>query len=124
MNTSLQRLFRTLVLVAAVALTGCSAMQAQNPSSALKPVNAVPGEGDERLMLKGHDVVAYFTQGRHALGSAQFKSAHEGVTFHFASAEHKALFDAARPSTCRSTAGSAPTASSTASPGAATPTPG
>jgi YHS domain-containing protein len=85
---------QALVLMAAVALTGCSAMQAQNPSSTLKPVNAVPGEGDERLMLKGHDVVAYFSQGRHALGSAQFKSVHEGVTFHFASAEHKALFDA------------------------------
>jgi YHS domain-containing protein len=95
MNTRLQRLLQALVLMAAVALSGCSAMQAQNPSSALKPVNAVPGEGEERLMLKGHDVVAYFTQGRHALGSAQFKSAHEGVTFHFASAEHKALFDAA-----------------------------
>ena len=95
MNTHLQRLFQTLVLVATVALTGCSAMQAQNPSSALKPVNAVPGEGDERLMLKGHDVVAYFTQGRHAPGSAQFKSTYEGVSFRFASAEHKALFDAA-----------------------------
>ena len=94
MNTSLQRLFHALVLVAAVALTGCSAMQAQNPSSPLRPVNAVPGEGDERLMLKGHDVVAYFTQGRHALGSGQFKSTHEGVSFRFASAEHKALFDA------------------------------
>jgi YHS domain-containing protein len=94
MNTRLQRLMQALVLMAAVALTGCSAMQAQNPSSTLKPVNAVPGEGDERLMLKGHDVVAYFSQGRHALGSAQFKSVHEGVTFHFASAEHKALFDA------------------------------
>ncbi len=95
MNHHLPRLFQALVLMAAVALAGCSAMQAQNPSSALKPVNAVPGERDERLMLKGHDVVAYFTQGRHALGSAQFKSAYEGVTFHFASAEHKALFDAA-----------------------------
>lgn len=94
MNTSPQRLFHALVLVAAVALTGCSAMQAQNPSSPLRPVNAVPGEGDERLMLKGHDVVAYFTQGRHALGSAQFKSTHEGVSFRFTSAEHKALFDA------------------------------
>ena len=95
MNHHLPRLFQALVLMAAVALAGCSAMQAQNPSSALKPVNAVPGERDGRLMLKGHDVVAYFTQGRHALGSAQFKSAYEGVTFHFASAEHKALFDAA-----------------------------
>ena len=94
MNTRLQRLFQALVLAAAVALVGCSAMQAQNPASTLRPVNAVPGEGDERLMLKGHDVVAYFTQGRHAPGSTQFKSVHEGVTFRFASAEHKALFDA------------------------------
>ncbi len=77
----------------AASLAGCSAMQAQNPSSALKPVNAVALEGDERVMLKGHDVVAYFTQGKHALGSAQNKSVHEGVTFRFASAEHKALFD-------------------------------
>jgi hypothetical protein len=52
------------------------AMLAQNPSSPLKPVNAVPGKATS-VMLKGHDVVAYFTQGRHALGSAQFKSVHE-----------------------------------------------
>jgi YHS domain-containing protein len=82
-----------IVLVLAAALAGCSAMQAQNPSSALKPVNAVAMDGDERVMLKGHDLVAYFTQGRHALGSPQFKSVYEGVTFRFASAEHKALFD-------------------------------
>ena len=77
----------------AASLGACSAMQAQNPSSALKPVNAVALDGDERVMLKGHDVVAYFTQGKHALGSPQFTSLHEGVTFRFASAEHKALFD-------------------------------
>jgi YHS domain-containing protein len=82
-----------IVLVLAAALAGCSAMQAQNPSSALKPVNAVAMDGDERVMLKGHDLVAYFTQGRHALGSPKFKSVYEGVTFRFASAEHKALFD-------------------------------
>ena len=78
-------------------LGGCSAMQAmqaQNPSSALKPVNAVADGTDSRVMLKGHDVVAYFTQGRHALGLAQHSSAYQEVTFRFASAEHKALFDA------------------------------
>jgi YHS domain-containing protein len=80
-------------LFVVASLAGCSALQAQNPSSALKPVNAVAMEGDERVMLKGHDVVAYFTQGKHALGSAQIKSVYEGVTFRFASAEHKALFD-------------------------------
>jgi YHS domain-containing protein len=80
-------------LAAAALLAGCGAMQAQNPASALKPVNAVAMDGDERVMLAGHDVVAYFTQGKHALGSPQFKSVHEGVTFRFASADHKARFD-------------------------------
>jgi hypothetical protein len=91
----LRRLGLPLMLGAALVLGGCSAMQAQNPGGTLKPVNAVPGDAGERLMLKGHDVVAYFTQGRHALGLPQHSSVHEGVTFRFASAEHKALFDAA-----------------------------
>ena len=91
--TRLMRLLAVALLAVGV-LSGCTAMQAQNPSTALKPVNAVP-EGDARLMLKGHDVVAYFTQGRHALGQAQHTSVYEGVSFRFASAEHKALFDAA-----------------------------
>lgn len=81
--------------VAVMALAGCSAMVAQNPSSALKPVNAVADGGDDRVMLKGADVTAYFTQGRYVQGSPQFKSVYEGVTFRFASAEAKALFDAA-----------------------------
>ena len=83
-----------LIAVAALALSGCGAMLAQNPGTALTPVNAVADGDDERVMLKGHDVVAYFTLGRHALGAAQFKSVYEGVTFRFMSAEHKVLFDA------------------------------
>lgn len=86
------RLLAAAVVIAGLA--GCSAMQAQNPSGALKPVNAVV-EGDEsRLMLKGADVVAYFTQGRYVQGTPQHRSVYEGVNFRFASAEHKALFDA------------------------------
>ena len=95
MSLLLRRWHRlALVLLAAVALAGCSAMNAQNPSSAWTPVNAVADGDDERVLLAGHDVVAYFTQGRHALGSPQFESIHQGVTLRFASAEHKALFDA------------------------------
>jgi YHS domain-containing protein len=90
----LRRLLIAAVVCGATLLTGCSAMRAQNPSTALQPVNAVADGDDERVMLKGHDVVAYFTLGRHALGTNQFKSVYEGVTFRFASAEHKALFDA------------------------------
>ncbi len=83
-----------MAVCAALALSGCGALMTQNPASPLKPVNAVAEGGDGRVMLFGHDVVAYFTQGRHAPGSAQIKSVYEGVTFRFASAEHKALFDA------------------------------
>jgi YHS domain-containing protein len=84
-------------LIAALAVTlmlgGCGAWVAQNPGTAYSPVNAV-AEGDTpRLMLKGADVVAYFTEGRHRQGEPAFTSQHEGITFRFASAEHKALFD-------------------------------
>jgi YHS domain-containing protein len=95
-RSALPRLFNlaAITVLAVAALSGCSAMVAQNPSTPLRPVNAVAVGDESRVMLAGHDVVAYFTQGRHALGSAQFQSVHEGVTFRFASAEHKALFDA------------------------------
>jgi YHS domain-containing protein len=89
-----RRALIVLTSATAVMLAGCGAMIAQNPSSPLKPVNAVADGDDERVMLKGHDVVAYFTESRHALGSKQFSSVYEGVTFRFASAQHKALFDA------------------------------
>lgn len=87
--------FRALLLaaVASVALSGCGAMQAQNPGGKIHPVNATPGPKGESLMLKGFDVVAYHTQGKHALGMDSIVSVYEGVTFWFASAEHKALFD-------------------------------
>ena len=89
------RVARLLLLVAVSAgvLGGCSALVAQNPSSALKPVNAVADSADERVMLKGFDVVAYFADGKDMVGSPQIKSVYEGVTFRFASAEHKAMFD-------------------------------
>jgi YHS domain-containing protein len=90
---------RTLWWVSAaglgLALSGCGAMLAQNPSSALKPVNAVAQDGESRLMLKGADVVAYFTQGRYVQGTPGFKSTYQDVVFQFSSAEHKAQFDAA-----------------------------
>jgi YHS domain-containing protein len=91
MRTSTVRMLGLGALV--LALAGCSALTAQNPSGDLRPVNAVAEAGDSALMLKGADVVAYFTQNRYAQGTPQFKSVYQGVTFRFASAEHKALFD-------------------------------
>jgi YHS domain-containing protein len=78
-----------------VSVIGCSAMQAQNPGEGYGPVNAVPGQSGERLMLKGHDVVSYFVDGKHAMGSPQNVSTYKGVAFHFSSDANKKLFDAA-----------------------------
>ena len=87
-------LFRTgTAAVLLAALAGCGAITAQNPSGTLKPVNAVADNPEGRLMLKGADVVAYFTQNKYAQGSPQYRSSYQGVDFRFASAEHKALFD-------------------------------
>jgi YHS domain-containing protein len=85
---------KSLVAVLFAALLSGCAMVAQNPSGQYSPVNAVAVEGAPHLMLKGHDVVAYFTLGRHALGKPEFASSYQGVDFRFVSARHKALFDA------------------------------
>ena len=93
MNTLTRRILAASAAAVAVILGGCAAINAQNPSGNLRPVNAhVVGE-QGAVMLKGHDVVSYFTQGKHAQGDAKFASTYENVTFHFASAENKALFD-------------------------------
>jgi len=74
-------------------LSGCSALSAQNPSDALTPVNAAEIAPDQRVMLLGADVVAYFTDGAFRQGSAEHRSSYEGVSFWFASAAHKAQFE-------------------------------
>ena len=85
----------TFLVAAAFLLGGCSAMDAQNPNAGYKPVNAVPDTETGRLMLKGYDVVSYFVDGKHRMGSAQNRSTYKEVTFYFASEEHKTLFDKA-----------------------------
>ncbi len=82
-----------LAISVALSLAGCAALDAQNPSGSLRPVNAVADADDSRVMLKGADVTTYFTQGKYTQGSNQFKSVYEGVVFRFANAENKALFD-------------------------------
>ncbi|HEX4919022.1 MAG TPA: YHS domain-containing (seleno)protein [Limnobacter sp.] len=87
---------RRLALVAAtaLALTGCSAMTAQNPSAGLSPVNAIAMDQSDRVMLFGADVVAYFTQKQYVQGKSDIRSTYKDVDFYFSSPEHKAQFDA------------------------------
>jgi YHS domain-containing protein len=56
------------------------------------PYNTTEEGEDKRLMLKGHDPVAYFTQEKHVLGNPAIKAEHDGVTYRFASEENKAAF--------------------------------
>ena len=83
-----------VIALAAIGLTGCGAMTAQNPGGGLSPINGMANDSDDHLMLFGADVVAYFTENKHVQGSPEHRSEYEGVDFHFASAAHKALFDA------------------------------
>jgi YHS domain-containing protein len=95
-NTRCNGLRRTIapVLVSlTLALSGCGAMLAQNPSGSYKPVNAVADNPEARLLLKGADVTAYFTQGKFVQGDVQYRTSYQGVDFRFASAEAKAMFD-------------------------------
>ncbi len=93
MKLTARHLFTASAVSLALSLGGCAAINAQNPGGKLTPVNAHVVDGKSSVMLKGHDVVAYFTQGTHAMGLPQFTSAYEGISYQFASAEHKALFD-------------------------------
>jgi YHS domain-containing protein len=88
--------FAVLACLVSIAflLSGCGAINAQNPGGRLSPINAVATEEEDHLMLFGADVVAYFTEGRYVQGAAEYRSEYEGVDFRFASAANKALFDA------------------------------
>lgn len=55
-------------------------------------MNVVSDGADSRLMLKGYDPVAYFTDGKPIVGKPEIKAAYEGVTYRFASEDHRRLF--------------------------------
>jgi YHS domain-containing protein len=90
----MKRLLAPALAAAALLVAGCAPMVTQSPGQGLSPVNAVSDGEDKHLMLFGHDVVSYFTDGRHQKGDPAIKSVYKGVTFRFASAEHRKLFDA------------------------------
>ena len=92
MRRSLKTAFLLLTLCA---FAGCAPLFTQSPGKGLSPVNAVSESEDKHLMLFGHDMVSYFTEGTHKMGSPAIKSVYKEVTFRFSKPEHKALFDAA-----------------------------
>ncbi|MGB7181153.1 MAG: YHS domain-containing (seleno)protein [Burkholderiaceae bacterium] len=93
MNTPSLRIF-AYGFAALMVLSGCGPLITQSPGEGLSPVNAVSQGEDKHLMLFGHDVVSYFTDGKPSPGKPELKSTVQGVTFWFSNSEHKAMFDA------------------------------
>jgi YHS domain-containing protein len=56
------------------------------------PYNTAADGADPRLMLKGHDPVAYFTADRPVLGAPAFKTDFDGVTYRFVNEENRFAF--------------------------------
>ena len=77
----------------AALLAGCAPFFTQSPGHGLSPVNAISEGADDHLILFGYDVVAYFTDGKPVKGDPAIKSVYKDVTFRFANAGHKTMFD-------------------------------
>ena len=60
-----------------------------------EPFRTISDAGAERLMLEGHDAVAYFTRNDAVRGNPAIQAEHAGVQWRFASEENKAAFLAA-----------------------------
>ncbi|GMU65624.1 MAG: hypothetical protein AMXMBFR36_18980 [Acidobacteriota bacterium] len=77
------------IFAIAVTLLGLPALVA---AAAPKRLINVDRDG---VAVDGYDVVAYFTEQAPVPGRPDLTSVHDGATYRFASAEHKAMFDAA-----------------------------
>ena len=86
---------QSFIAALALAIAGCAPMVTQSPGQGLSPVNATADGADKHVMLGGYDVVSFFTDRKHQKGAAGIKTDYKGVTFRFASADHKRMFDAA-----------------------------
>lgn len=85
-RTLIQALSLTTALFAISLLAGGSYAQAQ-----AHPLVNVNSDG---VILDGYDAVAFFTDAKPVQGSTSFTSNYNGAIYWFASAEHKAAFDA------------------------------
>ena len=68
------------IVLVAMLLAGCGSMHTTSEGA------------DSRLMLRGNDPVAYVTAGKPTPGSPDIKAEYQGVTYRFASEEHRRQF--------------------------------
>jgi YHS domain-containing protein len=84
-----------LTLLALAALAPRLAANTADLKAFAGPWRTTRDGADERLMLEGHDAVAYFSQNAAVRGNPAIKLEHAGVTWRFASEAHRAEFQRA-----------------------------
>ena len=89
MNDTTQNMKKTLLTLIAVLSLAGAALADQTPDHKVLVLKNKDGAA-----ILGYDAVAYFTDNKPAKGNPKFQSEYEGAKYYFASAEHKALFDA------------------------------
>jgi len=85
-----QRLVFTFVLLLAFVQGATAQPGLDSPN--VGPFRTRSDGADAKLMLEGHDAVAYFTRHDAVKGDPAIKAEHLGVTWRFASEENKATF--------------------------------
>jgi hypothetical protein len=81
----LGKLFFPFIVVTFL-LLGCASKSANGP------YNTTQDGNDARLMLNGHDPVAYHLAGKHTLGTPSISVQHDSVTYRFANENNRTLF--------------------------------
>jgi YHS domain-containing protein len=86
-----------LILGVALAAAACGGGKpaASTPTPTTPVAKRLILVDDQGVGLSGHDPVAYASDNAAVAGTADHASQHDGATYRFASAEHKATFDAA-----------------------------
>ena len=88
-------LLRRIFFLLALAISASIAAAATYDSPNEGPWRTSTEGSDERLMLEGHDAVAYFSHNDAVRGDPAIKLDYKGVTWRFASAANKAEFERA-----------------------------
>ncbi|MBU6166724.1 MAG: YHS domain-containing protein [Alphaproteobacteria bacterium] len=84
-----------LTALAAIGLSVGAMSAATSPAFALVPTSASAVNTDTAgIAVHGYDVVAYFTEGKPRVGSANFTATYEGARYQFASAANLKAFQA------------------------------
>ena len=88
----------SLVLLVASTLGACASAPGAASGDATRSPPGPPWrtstvDGQDAVMLEGHDAVAYFTTNEAVRGRPEFALQHHGVTWRFASAANRAAFE-------------------------------